>query len=227
MFNLLKVIIDRGKASKLISAVKARGALCGAVVYGNGTASSAVLKMLSLSRTEKEVVFIIADEPAADAIAELLRDRLRGANAGIGFGSKIERLIGKGVNYRREGACGDAGTKGAGGAAENHGTGEAKEAEMIAVQAIVDRGIGEKVVEISSRLGNKGATILHGRGAGEMQEGLFHLKIEPEKDIVLMLVAADKAEELMTTLHDELDLEGENTGIVFSTAVDREMGILK
>lgn len=30
-----------------------------------------------------------------------------------------------------------------------------------------------------------------------MQEGLFHLKIEPEKDIVLMLVAADKAEELL------------------------------
>lgn len=94
-----------------------RGRFCGAVVYGNGTASSAVLKMLSLSRTEKEVVFIIADEPAADAIAELLRDRPE-ANAGIGFGSKIERLIGKGVNYRREGACGDAGTKGAGGAAE-------------------------------------------------------------------------------------------------------------
>lgn len=51
---------------------------------------------------------------------------------------------------------------------------------MIAVQAIVDRGIGEKVVEISSRLGNKGATIPHGRGR-RCRKGFFILRLSRKR----------------------------------------------
>ena len=61
--------------------------------------------------------------------------------------------------------------------------------EYVALYVIVDRHLGHRAVEIAQANGAKGATLVHGRGSGEKVKSiLLNMNIEPEKDIVIMLV---------------------------------------
>ena len=62
--------------------------------------------------------------------------------------------------------------------------------EYVCLYVIVDRHQGQKAIHIAQDHGARGATVIHGRGSGEaVKSKLFlSMNIEPEKDLVIMLV---------------------------------------
>ena len=56
------------------------------------------------------------------------------------------------------------------------------------VVAIVQRGYSDEVVFAAKSAGAKGAVIMQGKGSGTSEHKFFGFKIDPENEVVMMLV---------------------------------------
>lgn len=81
---------------------------------------------------------------------------------------------------------------------------------------VVDRGMAEDVMDIARKSGVKGGTILHGRGTGsEFNAKFFGMEIEPEKELVMILMPSDLIDKVVNDLFQELKLGIPGNGILF------------
>lgn len=91
---------------------------------------------------------------------------------------------------------------------------------------IVRKGWGSTVLEASVSAGARGGTVLIGRGAGiNEQEKIFGMSIEPEKEIVLTLVAPERTDFILDAIVRAADLNDVGRGIAFVLPVDRVVGV--
>lgn len=94
------------------------------------------------------------------------------------------------------------------------------------VITVVNEGFGEKVVDIAKKGKYGGATLINGRTLGTKEKSKFlGISIEPEKDIVLMLVKSDKKNTLMESITKKVGLLNEARGICFSIPTDSVIGL--
>lgn len=101
--------------------------------------------------------------------------------------------------------------------------------EYVCLYVIVDRHQGQKAIHIAQDNGARGATVIHGRGLGEeVKSKLFlSMNIEPEKDLVIMLVKKDMAEKIQKEIYDQMDLRSEGKGIIYSLPVNHVAGLVE
>ncbi len=91
---------------------------------------------------------------------------------------------------------------------------------------IVNSGYSEAVMDAAKRVGARGGTILNARGtAGKEAETFFHITIQPEKEIVMILVPSSIKEDVLHALYKEAGLDSAGQGIAFSLPVDAVVGI--
>jgi nitrogen regulatory protein PII len=94
------------------------------------------------------------------------------------------------------------------------------------IVSIVRKGWGSTVLEASVKAGAQGGTVLVGRGAGiNEREKIFGVSIEPEKEIVLTLVRAERAEAILEEIVRAAQLSDTGRGIAFVLAVDKVVGV--
>ncbi|GMV02632.1 MAG: P-II family nitrogen regulator [Burkholderiaceae bacterium] len=93
------------------------------------------------------------------------------------------------------------------------------------IVTIVHKGWGSTVLEASVAAGARGSTVLGGRGAGiNEKEKIFGVAIEPEKEIVLTLVPAARADDILAAIVQATDLDETGRGIAFVLPVDKVVG---
>ncbi len=91
---------------------------------------------------------------------------------------------------------------------------------------IVNSGYSEAVMDAAKKLGAKGGTVMTARGtAGKEAETFFHITIQPEKEIVMILVPKKIKEDVLNALYTEVGLDTAGQGIAFSVPVDGVVGI--
>jgi nitrogen regulatory protein PII len=94
------------------------------------------------------------------------------------------------------------------------------------IVSIVRKGWGSSVLEASVKAGARGGTVLFGRGAGiHEQEKIFGMSIEPEKEVVLTLTAADQADAILGEIVRCAELSQTGRGIAFVVAVEKIAGV--
>ena len=72
---------------------------------------------------------------------------------------------------------------------------------------IVNTGFSGTVMDAARSAGATGGTILRGRGsAGKEAEDFFHIQIEPEKEIVMILAPVEIKDNIMTSIYREAGL---------------------
>lgn len=90
------------------------------------------------------------------------------------------------------------------------------------VICIVNAGFSQNVVEAARKAGARGGTILRARGSANPEaEEFFGVTIQPDKELVLILVPAAIKDEVLTTVYKESGLSREGQGIAFSLPVER------
>ena len=95
-----------------------------------------------------------------------------------------------------------------------------------AIFCIVNSGYSEAVMEAAKKFGARGGTVINARGtAGKEAETFFHITIQPEKEIVMILVPAEIKENVMHALYKEVGLDTAGQGIAFAMPVDGVVGI--
>ena len=98
----------------------------------------------------------------------------------------------------------------------------AEESKFELVVCIVNAGFSQNVVEAARKAGARGGTILRGRGSANPEaEEFFGLAIQPDKEIVLILVPSGIKDEVLRVIYQESGLTKEGQGIAFSLPVER------
>ena len=91
---------------------------------------------------------------------------------------------------------------------------------------IVNIGYSEAVMDAAKKFGARGGTVFNARGTASLDaEKLFGITVEPEKEIVMILIPAKHKENILNALYDEVGLNTAGQGIAFSLPVDGVVGV--
>src|SRR5690606_22213580 len=100
--------------------------------------------------------------------------------------------------------------------------------EYEVIWTIVERGLGQEVVDTATDAGAKGATIINARGAGLHENNkFFSINIEPEKEIVMIIIRKEKTDDIVNAINEALKIEEPGKGILFVMDVNRTSGLVK
>jgi len=100
------------------------------------------------------------------------------------------------------------------------------EPAMSLIVSIVRKGWGSLALKASVEAGARGGTVLAARGAGiNEHEKIFGVAIEPEKEVLLTLVPADRAPAILDAIVQAAELDATGRGIAFVVPVDRVAGM--
>ncbi|MDE5715367.1 MAG: P-II family nitrogen regulator [Anaeroplasmataceae bacterium] len=92
---------------------------------------------------------------------------------------------------------------------------------------IVNLGFSDSVMSAARELDSRiGGTVLSARGtAREEAEKMFNITIEPEKEIVMMLVSKELKDSILHAVYKSVGLNTPGQGIAFSLPVDEVVGL--
>ena len=94
------------------------------------------------------------------------------------------------------------------------------------VFCIVNEGFSDAVMESARESGVTGGTVLNARGTANPQaERFFGLTIEPNKDIVMILIKSDIKETVLHNLYRDVGLKTACQGIAFTLPVNDVVGL--
>lgn len=94
------------------------------------------------------------------------------------------------------------------------------------VIAVVDKGRAEKVIDAATEAGARGATIVNARGSGLHETSkIFAIEIEPEKELVIMVVAEGITEAVCENINNKLEIAKPGKGVLFVHSVNKAYGL--
>ena len=94
------------------------------------------------------------------------------------------------------------------------------------ILCIVNAGFSDAVMDAAKEFGARGGTVIHARGTANSEtEKLFQITVQPEKEIVMILVPTEIKNDILHALYREVGLQTPGQGIAFSLPVDDVVGI--
>ena len=209
---LLCVIVNRDSGSRVLKIARNQGVTGGTILMGHGTVGNRYSKWFDNYEIRKEIVLMISSTPHVEQTMDKLNQimKLNKPNHGIAFTMSVASLLGS-SNCRMDGKPIQKG---------------ASTSMLQAIFVIVDIGDAEVVVTSAEAAGARGATVLHGRGAGIHETSkLFSMEIEPEKEIVLILADSDITDAITAAIFQHTHLNDPGKGILFVIDVQKAYGM--
>ena len=94
------------------------------------------------------------------------------------------------------------------------------------IVCIVNAGFSDAVMDVAKQLGARGGTVVHARGtANQEAEKFFSLTVQPEKEMVMILVPTEIKDDILHALYRSVGLQTPGQGIAFSLPVDGVVGL--
>lgn len=181
----LVTIVDRSKAVTALQIYREHSAAVSLVMRGHGTANNQIMAMLGLDEPEKDVIFSLAGARTCAEIFAALDEKMHISRPGTAIAFTIAL----------------SGISRAGAAMISSDLPESKEEkhmeekqriEMIAL--VVDGDSTDLVVRAAREAGSRGGTVIKARevSAQTQEMKIFGMTVQPEKEIILMLVPEEK-----------------------------------
>ncbi len=94
------------------------------------------------------------------------------------------------------------------------------------IMCIVNTGFSDTVMSAAKEKGARGGTVLHARGtANKEAEEIFHITIQPDKEIVMILVPSEIRDDVLHAVYQAAGLKTAGQGISFSLPVTHAVGL--
>ena len=98
------------------------------------------------------------------------------------------------------------------------------EFELILV--IVNKGTTDLVMSAAWKAGSTGGTITVARGTANPEMTKFYgINVQPEKEVVFIVVPVDIKDKVMKTIYDEAGLSSKGQGIIISLPIVDTVGL--
>ena len=95
-----------------------------------------------------------------------------------------------------------------------------------AIFCIVNDGYSDEVMNAAKKHGARGGTVISARGtAPKDAEKFFGVTVQPEKEIVMILVPSACKDDILHALYKEVGLDSAGQGIAFAMPVDAVVGL--
>ena len=207
VYKLIMCIVPHGGGEFITNAAKEAGAGGGTIMMGRGTASNSVLQLLGLGDTSKDVTMNIVDKSIAREVCNKIEQACstKKEHFGVLFTIDVNGFIKAGsvkplkALQQEEKVTGD----------ENM-----QSYEMINI--IVNKGYAEDAMAAARKAGDGGGTIIGAKGtAREGDSTFFGVEIVPEKEMLLVLVSAEKKEAIVNAVSSLPCFEKAGSGIIF------------
>ena len=210
-FERICVIVPSGQGTRVLKIARKLGTMGGTIMLGKGTARGRLLDFLGLTDERKEIVHIIAGRSTARRVLKALdmEFHFEKPNHGITFTTAVNAVSGSHH-------CQD----------EDRVEKEEDDIVYHAITTIVEKGNAELVIDAATKAGAKGGTIINARGSGVHEtQKLFNMEIEPEKEMVLIIVEAEKSNEIVASILKGAKIDEHGRGILFIQEVQYALGI--
>lgn len=94
------------------------------------------------------------------------------------------------------------------------------------VFCIVNQGYSEAVMDAAREAGARGGTILHAKGTANAEaEKMFGIAIQPEKEVVMIVVEEDVKGSVLHALYQNAGLKTAGQGIAFTLPIEEVVGL--
>ena len=94
------------------------------------------------------------------------------------------------------------------------------------IVCIVNAGFSDAVMDAAKEFGARGGTVVHARGtASQEAEKFFQITIQPDKEMVMILVPSNIKDDILHALYRSVGLQTPGQGIAFSLPVDGVVGL--
>ena len=101
-----------------------------------------------------------------------------------------------------------------------------KKDEFEVIFCIINKGYSLTVMDAAKSVGAKGGTLLNAKGTGNKEnEEFFGITIQPEKEIVVILVNKNIRDAVLHEIYDKAGLETKGQGIAFALPVNAVAGL--
>ncbi|MDP2844295.1 MAG: P-II family nitrogen regulator [Acetobacterium sp.] len=210
-YEMLAVIVNFGVGSKVLHLGKKCGISGGTIFLGKGTQHCLLNDFFDICDERVEVVLMIARTEKIESAAETISQKFKfaKANHGIAFTAALNNFLGvRNCSYDK-----------------THEEGVYK-TMYEAIFVIVDRGNAETVVSAAEAAGAKGGTNMNARGSGIHEYSrLFAMDIEPEKEVVMLILETEKTETVVNAIQDATEMSKPGNGIIFTIGVNKTYGL--
>lgn len=210
-YDLIVVIVNLGKASRVLAEAKKIGITGGTISLAHGTVNSNLLRKLGLSEIRKEVLLMVSQRKHTVLTINHITDtfHLEEPNRGIIFSTPLSTVVGTHNQL-----------------SDLHDTDPISDPTHEMFMTIVPEGDGDKVVEVVRQGGGAGGTIIPAYGAfAETVTRVFGIEIHSEKDIVINLVDKQMANQIEEELTRNIQFQDSDSGIMFSVDAQNVRGI--
>ena len=213
--SMLVAIVNHTDEAKILKIINKYKVGFKYVMYGEGTASSSLLEYFDLNDEEKAIILSVLPNGMCKKILIEVSNKINVNESGKGilFSIPLSSSTKYMLDYYKNSEMEDI---------------EMEEAYRHLIVTIVNQGYAEKVMTEAKKSGATGGTTINGRGLGDGKAIKFlNISIEPEKDIVLILVPTDKKNSIMGSILNNCGLKTPGAGICFSLPVDYVVGLNK
>lgn len=203
-YKLLISIVPHDSGELIANAAKSAGAGGGTITMGRGTASNGVLQLLGLGDTSKDIVYIIIKENLKEAVYNaIIKASEKKSHFGVIFTLNTPDFIRAGhLDEKSDESKGEETMK------------NEKNYQMINI--IVNKGYAEDAMAAARKAGAGGGTIIGARGtAKEGDAAFFGMKIVPEKEMLMILVPAEKKNDIVSAITELPCFAEAGSGIIF------------
>lgn len=215
--KLLLIIVERGKARKLVKKTTKSGATGATIILAEGFSAKHQTTFLGIPiKQEMEMVMIVSSTSNALNLIEKATATcsLNKPEHGLLFVLNVKEV---------SGVCHDC-TLTDEDETEEMQLSLPKKYDLIIT--IVNKGESEKVLDSSEKAGAEGGTILIGRGSGIHEHAkIFGIAIEPEKEIVLTVIKSEITRSVLDRIVSECELNRPGKGIAFVIGIENVEGI--
>ncbi len=221
-FKLLITIVDRGKGGKAVDLYRAHHLHFDFACLGAGTASSKILNYFGLDETAKELVWTLSPVSRIPRLLPEIRRVLDLDTPGkgilftiplTGISAQIPPVLIKPEYQKEEPNMEESKT-----APQGH--------PYQLILTIVNRGSSDQVMEAARTAGARGGTVINARRVGyEDVQNLLGFTLQPEKEIVAILVPTQQKLPVMQAINRDAGLKTDCRGVLFSLPVDDIMGL--
>lgn len=91
---------------------------------------------------------------------------------------------------------------------------------------IVNTGFSDLVMDAARSAGARGGTVINARGtADEEAQQLFNISLQPEKELVMIIVKSEIRDTVLHLIYKEAGLDTPARGIAFSMPSDNAVGL--
>ena len=98
--------------------------------------------------------------------------------------------------------------------------------EYEVVFCIVNAGYSELVMDAAKEVGARGGTVMNAKGTANREaEQFFNIAIQPEKEVVMILVPKEIKDDVLHAIYKNAGLKSEGSGIAFALPVNQVVGL--